>query len=66
METNRRQFIAASVKGGLAAALPLSAHGPSISGMIPAIGNTDYSRLDEILKSQVLCFFAESFFQRQT
>jgi L-alanine-DL-glutamate epimerase-like enolase superfamily enzyme len=53
METNRRQFIAASVKGGLAAALPVSARGSSFSGMIPAIGNMDYSRLDEILKSQV-------------
>ena len=50
MFTNRRKFIAASLTGGLAAALPGSAFGMAPKAEIDSI----YAKLDEVLKKEVL------------
>ena len=59
MKTNRRKFINTAITGSIAAALPLSACGSAAPDTIPAVGNTDYSKLDEILKKPV---FKKEFF----
>ena len=53
METNRRQFITTAIAGGIAAAMPLSACGLTVPNPGSYVRNTDYSRLDEILKKPV-------------
>lgn len=50
MKTNRRKFIAATFAGGLAATLPL----PSFASPATEPLKAGYSRLDEVLKKQVL------------
>jgi len=59
MKTNRRTFVNAAITGGIASALPLSACGPTVSNTVPAAGNANYSKLDEILNKPV--FKKESF-----
>ena len=49
----RRHFINTAMVGGLTAALPLSSFGSSVPNSNSAIGNTEYSRLDEILKQPI-------------
>lgn len=53
METDRRKFITTAVAGGIAAAMPLSACGSALPNSGSDVLNTDYSRLDEILKKPV-------------
>lgn len=53
MKTNRRKFIATAITGGIAAALPLSSRGYALPNPGSDIRDTDYSRLDEILKKPV-------------
>ncbi len=53
MRTSRRKFISTSVAGGLAASLPFYSCGPAARRAVPAPAGTDYSRLDEILKTPV-------------
>jgi len=53
METNRRQFIGTALAGGLAAALPLSSRGSETAKPVPGAINSNYTRLDEILKQPV-------------
>ncbi len=50
MQTNRRNFIATSLTGGLAAALPGSVLGKNVNAGIETI----YAKLDEILQKPVL------------
>jgi len=53
METNRRQFITTAITSGIAAAMPLSSCGSAVPDSGTDVRNTDYSRLDEILKQPV-------------
>jgi L-alanine-DL-glutamate epimerase-like enolase superfamily enzyme len=53
MGTNRRKFISTAIAGSLAASLPLSSYGRNITGEGSGALNTDYSRLDQILKQPV-------------
>jgi L-alanine-DL-glutamate epimerase-like enolase superfamily enzyme len=53
METNRRKFISTAIAGSLAATLPLSSYGRNMPDEGPGALNTDYSRLDKILKQPV-------------
>jgi L-alanine-DL-glutamate epimerase-like enolase superfamily enzyme len=54
MDTNRRGFITTAIAGGLAAALPISAHGssPKTSKVVPDV-NANYAKLDAVLKQPV-------------
>jgi len=53
METNRRKFIATAIAGGLAASLPLSSDGKTLSAQGPVALKEKYAKLDEILKQPV-------------
>jgi L-alanine-DL-glutamate epimerase-like enolase superfamily enzyme len=53
MKTNRRQFIASAVSGGLAAAVPLSSCSRSDSVNSPTAQKEKYDNLDQILKQPV-------------
>lgn len=50
MGTNRRKFITTALAGGIAASIPQSLSAISLNDRISGITETDYSRLDEILK----------------
>jgi L-alanine-DL-glutamate epimerase-like enolase superfamily enzyme len=54
MQTNRRTFLQTGVLGGMAATLPLSAHGADVPGSSPKTRNPRYAKLDEILRQPVL------------
>jgi len=53
METNRRKFISTAIAGGIAASMPLSSCGSVVPNPSSDVNNTDYSKLDEILKKPV-------------
>ena len=53
MRTNRRQFIGTAVTAGISTAIPQSARMATLCNSAPEFGNTDYSKLDEILKKPV-------------
>ena len=50
MATNRRKFITTALAGGIAASIPQSLSAISLNDRISGTTETDYSRLDEILK----------------
>lgn len=50
MGTNRRKFITTALAGGIAASIPQSLSSISLNDRISGTTETDYSRLDEILK----------------
>jgi len=50
MGTNRRKFITTALAGGIAASIPQSLSAISLNDRISGTSETDYSRLDEILK----------------
>jgi len=50
MGTNRRKFITTALAGGIAASIPQSLSAISLNNRISGTTETDYSRLDEILK----------------
>ena len=60
MKTNRRKFISTAIAGSLAATLPLSSYGRNMPDDWSGALNTDYSRLDQILKQPV---FKKEFFK---
>jgi L-alanine-DL-glutamate epimerase-like enolase superfamily enzyme len=53
METNRRKFITTALAGGIAASIPNSVSAFSRSERPGGIAETDYSKLDEILKKPI-------------
>jgi L-alanine-DL-glutamate epimerase-like enolase superfamily enzyme len=53
MKSNRRKFISTAIAGSLAATLPLSSYGRNMPDDWSGALNTDYSRLDQILKQPV-------------
>ena len=50
MGTNQRKFITTALAGGIAASIPQSLSAISLNDRISGTSETDYSRLDEILK----------------
>ncbi|MBT6005103.1 MAG: mandelate racemase/muconate lactonizing enzyme family protein, partial [Prolixibacteraceae bacterium] len=53
MKTNRRKFISTAVAGGLAATMPLSSNGRTISSPVAESIKGKYKKLDEILQQPV-------------
>ena len=53
MGTNRRKFITTALAGGIAASIPQSLSAISLNDRISGITETDYSKLDEILKKPI-------------
>jgi len=53
MGTNRRKFITTALAGGIAASIPKSVSAFAGSDRVSGIAETDYSKLDEILKKPI-------------
>ncbi len=53
MKTNRRKFISTAVTGAVAASVPMSVYGSETPLQKEIRATTDYSKLDEILKTPV-------------